>query len=455
MIPSIPTTAAKRAGALALGAACLLLGTVDAGAQANEAERFLSQAKAAAGQIDLACRPPQPALGSDGRVTGSPLLEKIVGSGAGTTGGLGMPLLTVTRLDDSRHSQSSPSPQGSLRWAVERARAQGGGWIVFDPSLKGSIRLAQTLRLPSNTTIEGNCGAVEITAPPSLTQVLITGAQNVVVSGLSFTKETYDDNDDKIADAVSLSDEVDRVAVLHNAFHRCGDGCVDVVRRNRFPTTSRVTVAFNRFENHNKVMLMGTLTCYGREKDAQGCDKPVAHLDGALQPTAFVTVMGNVFDGTSQRHPKVVSNAAVHFVNNLVHLRATPYSNGEESAVYGAAAGGGGVLVAEGNVFVNPLPRARVGAGSVTAVRTSSGGGDEPDGVVAAQGNVVIGQVRVVEQQPELARAVRLPRSPVLSTAGGAHVPLAACLMRLAGPQGASSSIAEGCPKVNSDPVRN
>lgn len=386
-------------------------------------------------------------VSADGRVTDSQLLSRIQGAAAGTTGGLGRRLLVVTDASDKKLSKSHPPPYGTLRWAVERARAEGGGWIVFDPSLQDKIiRLEATLRLPSKVTIDGGCRGIRIVSAPQTNQMVIADETNVIIGRLSFAKEEYREGADKIGDAVSLSGFFDRIAILHNVFERCGDGCVDVIRKERLQDTSRVTVAFNRFSRHNKVMLVGTLACYG-DKTLPGCEAPLEHLDDVMKPSIFVTMMGNVFRETSQRHPKVVSNAVVHLVNNLVSFGKTVYADGEESAVYGAATGTGGILVADGNLFINPTSENHVGAGTVSAVRGRPGG-PEPDGLVAARDNIMAGNVRITENLPERARSFLGPATAVPVTATPDPNTFIRCLEQAAGPQGLSIAWPTACSQT-------
>ncbi|BCM83629.1 hypothetical protein [Methylobacterium indicum] len=440
-IPSLPLAAAALLG-LAAPFAAFLASDARAAQSPVPPDRFLAAAREAADRAPPACAATA-RTGADGRVTESPLPAMIQGAAAGTTGGLGRRLYTVTRLDDAKASRSRPSPEGTLRWAVEAAR-QGGGWIAFAPGLTGTLHLEAGLHLPSDTTLDGGCGGITLTAAPRTTQLTLTDARNVIVSGLTFTKDAYDDKADKTGDAIALTDQFDQVAILHNAFHRCGDGCVDIVRKERFASGARATVAFNHFAQHNKVMLIGTLTCY-KDAAAEGCADPLAHLGDVMEPRVLVTVAGNVFAGTSQRHPKVVSNAAVHLTNNLFALSPTAYSNGADSAVYGSATGTGGVLVAEGNIFVNPDRAGRIGAGPISVVRASTGGGHEADGVVAAGDNVTVGNIRVVENRPEIARAVPIQAGAVLRVSDKGPEALATCLLRIAGPQGATAAWPQAC----------
>jgi hypothetical protein len=326
---------------------------------------------------------------------------------------------------------------------VEAAR-RGGGWIGFDPSLNGkTLQLSAPLRVPSDTTIDGGCGGVTISAAPHTTSFLVVNASNIVIRGLRFTKDDYVDNVDRANDAIGLTGRFDRVAILHNAFFRCGDGCLDIVSKDAGNHPARVTVAFNHFANHNKVMLIGTLTCYV-DRAAPGCDDPLQHLSGPMTPFLRVTLQANLFENTSQRQPKVVSNAFVHSVNNLIVLGATRYPNGRDSAVYAGAAASGGVLATEGNIVVNPTGRPRYGAGAVSALRGGDDEGRETDGAVAAKGHVGIGPVRVQEHRPEIAQSLR-PTAVGMLDAAADPLGLAACVFRVAGPGGAALSWPAAC----------
>ena len=184
----------------------------------DDPAQFMAAVRAkAAAQPAPAC-PPQP--DAAGVVRSSTLPGKGVGEAAGTTGGLSHPLLLVTSTEDT--SARNPA-RGTLRWAVAEARQAGGGWIAFAPGLAGQvIRVASTLRIPSNTTVDGGCG-VTLLAPARVTTLLVQDETNVILSGLTFAKEAYDDVEDRTGDAIGLAGHFDQVAILHNAFSRCGE----------------------------------------------------------------------------------------------------------------------------------------------------------------------------------------------------------------------------------------
>jgi pectate lyase len=422
------------AAALALTAVCMTE------AAARDAAAFIAAAERAAAEAAAPPVCPEARVDAGGRVQAHPVVDGIPGTAAGTTGGLGRRLLLVTDPEDV---PGAARRAGTLRWAVDTARREGGAWIAFSPALRtAEIRLSAGLRIPSDTTLDGGCGTT-LRAPAAVNAVVVSDASNVIVTGLRFVKDPYSEPEDRIGDAVGLAGAFDRVAVLHNHFSRCGDGCVDVVRREALPIPGRVTVAFNRFETHNKVMLVGALVCTAA-RQAAGCDQPLEDLAGAFRPSIRVTVMGNVFLRTSQRHPKAVATAFVHSVNNLFVLAPTTYSNGRMSAVYGGSAASGGLIASEGDIFVNLDARPRIGVGPVSAQRESEGG--EADGAVAVRGAATVGPVRVLEHMPLLAwQELSAQPAPVARDALGDPTALAACLLRHAGPAGSGLPWSRAC----------
>jgi pectate lyase len=157
---------------------------------------------------------------------------------------------------------------------------------------------------------------------------------NIIVRNITF-EDTYDcfpqwsPNDGALGswnalyDAISLRDS-DHVWIDHNTFrdHRTADrklpqffgvlfqvhdGLLDITNASDF-----VTVSWNRFENHDKLMLIGS------------SDSAIADI-GKLR----VTLHHNLFDGIGQRAPRV-RFGQVHVYNNSygVHGKNYQYSWG-------------------------------------------------------------------------------------------------------------------------------
>ncbi|HET9445686.1 MAG TPA: hypothetical protein VFO35_05475 [Steroidobacteraceae bacterium] len=140
-------------------------------------------------------------------------------------------------------------------------------------------------------------------------------------------------------DSISLRD-TNNVWIDHNTFEdratadstlplRFGvifqvhDGLLDITN-----ASDLVTVSWNRFRNHDKMMLIGS-------SDTAAADR------GKLR----VTLHHNLFDGVGQRAPRV-RFGQVHVYNNLYDLRSTP------NYVYSWGVGIESALFAEENFFI-------------------------------------------------------------------------------------------------------
>ena len=239
-------------------------------------------------------------------------LGVVEGFGGSVTGGVGGETRWVTSLGDGG--------AGSLREALE---APGAAWVRFGVS--GRIVLGRPIGVTSDKTVDGRGAAVTISGDG----LRIAEASNVVVTGLVFAGGRGD-----TTDAISVREGAAGVWIDHCEFSDYDDGLVDITRG-----ATDVTVSWSRFTDQDKVML---INAEGRPERAR------------------VTVHHNVFDGTNQRHPRVVGNVEVHAYNNLVR----------HWTGYGMQAAGGGVLVSEANVFDAGSDRRAIKSGG----RVSSAG---------------------------------------------------------------------------------
>jgi pectate lyase len=140
-------------------------------------------------------------------------------------------------------------------------------------------------------------------------------------------------------DAISLRD-ANNVWIDHNTFQdlttrdetlplafgvlfQVHDGLLDITN-----ASDLVTVSWNRFRNHDKMMLIGS-------SDTAAADR------GKLR----VTLHHNLFDGIGQRAPRV-RFGQVHLYNNLFNVRDTP------AYQYSFGVGVESQIFAERNVFV-------------------------------------------------------------------------------------------------------
>jgi pectate lyase len=292
----------------------------------------------------------------DGKVVRASLLDEVEGyaKSAGATGGLGGKLVVVTSAEDFEPSSNQVIP-GSLRAAVNDAiRDRTPAWIVFDESMHSkSIHLTAPLRLPANITLDGSCSNVTLTGKVT-TLLVYVRTKNVVIAGLAFRKEDYAAGVPADAgSAIRLGREFDAVAILHNEFSECGDGCVDITSGSRSPVPeiARATVAFNYFHNHDKVMLFGTNNCVPPNNH---CD--AAYLEArrtAASPNFFLTLQGNLFLHTGQRHPRVFGQSMAHLQNNFVGFERQPRPDGTKGSGYGTLVSNGARAFVDRNVFVD------------------------------------------------------------------------------------------------------
>jgi pectate lyase len=296
----------------------------------------------------------------DGRVTAAPLLDRIAGFAkvAGVTGGLDKAVFTVTTLTDTDARLKLSPPAGSLRAAVEAARKAGGGWITFGADLGPAPRidLAAPLRLPSNITIDGGCSGIQITAFPDDTIfVVLAKAQNVVLTRMSLTKRGTT-TPKSAGDCISVGQESDGVWIAYNALRTCGDGMIDITQSGPSERPTRVTVAFNHLADHDKSMIAGTLDCAYRDRAPDWCGAPLEARAWSWSSGVQVTLQGNVFVGTGQRHPRVGGRAYVHVIDNVIAIRPYQRSTGGEGASYGTYVGGGGRVFIEHSLYVSLGP---------------------------------------------------------------------------------------------------
>jgi pectate lyase len=215
---------------------------------------------------------------------------------------------------------------------------------------QGAQQARVRIRVGSNTTIVG----VDRTATIRGAWFDLRGTSavprtNIIIRNLRF-EDTYDcfpawdptdgasGNWNALYDSISLR-ETDHVWIDHNEFadvttadetlpiyfgrlFQVHDGLLDITN-----ASSYVTVSWNVFRDHDKVMLIGS-------SDGATADR------GRLK----VTLHHNIFDGLGQRTPRV-RFGQVHIYNNSYRLKNVPayqysWGVGRESAIY-----------AEGNVF--------------------------------------------------------------------------------------------------------
>ncbi len=227
---------------------------------------------------------------------------------------------------------SGGSQETPVSSADEFLAAIGEGGLIV--RLSGSIAIDGMNDVAANTTIVGDSGA-RITGGG----LDVSGQSNVIITNLTF--------DDWGDDAVNVQEGSTNVWIHHNTFGVGNDGCVDIKRESDF-----VTVAWNRFDGHDKNMLLGHSDDHTEDR---------GHLR--------VTYHHNYFNGTNQRNPRVRFGEGVHVVNNYyrdigsygvattmdagVILEANYFENVDEPVHIGEGNSADGRLVAIGNHLDN------------------------------------------------------------------------------------------------------
>ncbi len=282
---------------------------------------------------------------------------------AKTNGGASSPnTYVVTRADiDDAHTS------GTLRWAVAQATQSGGGWITF-ADLKGQwISLSSSIVLPSNVTIDGGCHGINIQTTVNANQCnptmvngvlqtvcttlqctncspagfIVNGSSNIIITNIHFRPdpkaifswETITGSVAESGDCITINKDnthtgTDRIWIAYNTFEYCHDGLVDITENvTTDPGTLppiRITLAYNHFLNHDKDSGINGGLC-----------PPAGYIGVPAWCTLFpagspppqtqtethgvlVTLQGNLYDGTSARHPRVQGLVYLHMVDDIV-----------------------------------------------------------------------------------------------------------------------------------------
>ncbi len=339
----------------------------------------------------------------DNHVIAATVLDEITGYAkeAGTTGGLGGELIDVTNAQDYDPDKKEPVIPGSLREAVERARRSNKPkWIVFRVP---KITLKAPVRLPDNTTLDGACSHVLLESPVNVGQVYVFSTRNVIIHRITFHKTNYESKADEgdAESCIRLNGLFDRVAILHNSLSECGDGCIDITTspRKPLPGQARVTVAFNRIEKHDKTMLFGTFTC--GERGTPLCDDAYFKANRDAPPAFQITLLGNLFIRTAQRHPRVFGHVMADVVNNVFAIAAMRRADGSFSDAYSIFVSNAARALVEENAFV-PLSK-KWGRHRAVWTTTTPGASKMPEdtlGFIRLKDNIATSNVVMAESEP-------------------------------------------------------
>lgn len=390
----------------------------------------------------------------DGKVVAADILSEMTGFArqAGTSGGLGGELYVVTdaRDYDVRHGER-PIP-GTLRHGIELARTRKVPiWITFDVAGAGSmtIDLKSQIDLVDDLTIDGSCADVTLQANQRTVMLYIRAHRNIVLYGLSLRRTDFDlhvQPPPALSDILRSDGATDRIWVAHNDFSLCGHGCFDiVVAPNEKPwpddALARITVAFNRFRDADRVMIYGFTDCAVQQTEHCTKQKVTEYREGPTR--MFLTLQGNVFTGTAQRMPRASGRAFAHVLNNVFAFQPLRNTNGRPlTSSYAAVALSGASLLVEHNWFgqLTEIP----GYIPLGAWTISTEGAlklpHESEGRLRSLGNLRASNEIIGEWQPEtIANPSYKDHEKMLDFGRLGFERAGACVIRRAGPSGGPS----------------
>jgi len=220
------------------------------------------------------------------------LLEQLEGFGRQTRGGSGGPTVYVRRFEDDG--------PGTLRAAC---RSPGPRIIRF--ARDGTIELKSDILVPSRITIDARGRRIVIRGHG----LDLTDSKDVILVNLVIEHAADD--------AIKIR-RARNVWVHHCTLRSSADGLIDIVNGSR-----GVTISWCRFEDHNKVMLIGS-------GDSRG------DTDRAIT----VTIHHCLFDRTRQRHPRIRFGKVDTYNNYLYRW-----------GLYGMRSACDGQLLMEANIF--------------------------------------------------------------------------------------------------------
>lgn len=408
-----------------------------------------------------ACGTGQPRPGltiEDGKVTGADILAEMTGFAreADTTGGLGGELYVVTDGRDYDVRKGDKPIPGTLRYGVDQARARKVPmWVVFGAGQSGTmtIDVKWQIDLPDNLTIDASCKDIVLQATQHTMILYIRDSRNVILYGLTLRRTDFDLHNPRrsLTDILRSDGATDRIWVAHNDFSLCGHGCFDIVvtpGEKPWPAgaLSRITVAFNRFRDSDRVMIYGFTDCEVQQVPNCTPEQVKEYREGSTR--MFLTLQGNVFHGVAQRMPRASGRAFADVFNNvfafepLRHVDGRPYT-----ASYAAVALSGATLLVEQNWFgqLTETSRPPLGAWTIStpaAMRMPH----ESDGRLRTTGNLTAANEVLGQTRPEsVADPLYRSRETVLDFSKLGAVRAGACVLRRAGPGGTMAWDSELC----------
>lgn len=303
------------------------------------------------------------------------ILNQIVGYGREVTGGAGGALIEV--------SNTNNAGPGSLREALA---VSGPTWIYFTPGLSGTIEAEGLMYVGSDTTIDGRGANIAIgghTLNVYQSASRAEGADNVVLHNLRFSGDVPERRN-LVRIRFGEGVWVDHVTFAAQA----GDGKPLTMGDG----VTSMTVSWCDFS----VSEVSLIWLISSNNESPG--------DANIRITAH----HNLFEGTSERHPRV-RYATVHFLNNAVI----------DWGLYGSSISQEGFFFADSNVY-------EAGERATSAIITKIGN-------YPASGDPLMGNLRTVGNwwangtvPPEERNPTSVPEPPYPYTAETADADLVA-----------------------------
>lgn len=236
------------------------------------------------------------------------ILNEMVGfaQAAGTNGGLGRPLVTVTNLNNSG--------SGSLRQAL--ADNPNGSWIRFSQGLTGTMTLSSSLNPPNNTTIDGRGADISIfgSLTPGSGAIIKTSGINVILMYFKIVG-AYDGIRFGYYNGISQNIAVRNLWLHHISFlGGITDEYIDLS-----PQVQDITISYCYFQNESRGILVTRID--GAQTSARMAGVPVLNF----------THHHNWYRNIAERSP-LAEHSRLHTYNNLHEAWA-------DSAVTGQIAG--------------------------------------------------------------------------------------------------------------------
>ena len=184
-------------------------------------------------------------------------------------------------------------------------------------------------------------------------------------------------------------------------------------------------------------MLFGTFTC--SEEGGEKCNSDDLRQNTALPSALFLTLQGNIFIGTAQRHPRIFGRVFAHVVNNVIAFRSYPRPDGTHSDSYGTFVSNGAHALIEGNIFLPLDNRPHARAVWTTSTPNAMRMPWDVDGFMRTRNNQSTPGAILDEHEPEFVQSPSYSLSPLnLNQLGIEHA--IACIAADAGRNGSVAS---------------